>query len=71
MAGKKRLTRYVITGALVLLVFLVVAKKAGWIGEDRYQRELDPILYCLGPTKRSFEIRHLQFRRDLQRFRRG
>jgi len=34
MAGKKRLTRYVITGALVLLVFLVVAKKAGWIGED-------------------------------------
>ena len=34
MAGKKTWIRYAIIAGVVLLVFLVVARKAGWIGED-------------------------------------
>ena len=34
MAGKKNLTKYLIAGAVILVVFLVIARKSGWIGED-------------------------------------
>ncbi len=34
MARKNNLLKYILTGVGVLLVFLVVARKAGWIGEE-------------------------------------
>jgi len=34
MARKNNLTKYLIAGGVILLILLVVARKAGWIGED-------------------------------------
>lgn len=31
---KKNLTRYIIIGAVALVVLLIVGKKAGWFGKD-------------------------------------
>lgn len=35
---KKKLTRYIIIGAVVLIIFLIVGKKAGWFGKDELQK---------------------------------
>lgn len=34
MAGKSNLSKYLIAGAVILVIGLVAARKAGWIGED-------------------------------------
>jgi HlyD family secretion protein len=34
MAGKKNLSKYLIAGAVILIIGLVVARKQGWIGEE-------------------------------------
>ncbi len=34
MAKKNHMVRYILIGVGLLLVFLVVGRKAGWIGED-------------------------------------